>query len=191
MAAPTLDHLVVLARTLDEGAAFVRERLGVEAGPGGKHATMGTHNLLLSLGPEAYLEVMAIDPDAANPARPRWFSLDEAATRAHIARGPALVHWAMRTDDLEAVARKSPDDVEIVAFERGAFRWRMALTRDGSFPGYGTRATYIQWDSAHPAPSMPDSGCRLVALGAPGGSDARFATPVGERGIPWSLPRAE
>ena len=32
-----LDHLVVAARTLDEGAAWVEARLGVPMGPGGKH----------------------------------------------------------------------------------------------------------------------------------------------------------
>jgi hypothetical protein len=59
-----LDHLVVAARTLEEGAAWVTGRLGVSMAPGGKHALMGTHNRLLSLGARAYLEVIAIDPDA-------------------------------------------------------------------------------------------------------------------------------
>ena len=37
---------------------------------------MGTHNRLLGLGTNVYLEVIAIDTEAAPPARPRWFSLD-------------------------------------------------------------------------------------------------------------------
>ena len=56
-----LDHLMIAARTLDEGAAYVRERLGVEVLPGGRHETMGTHNRVLSLGGGVYLEVIAID----------------------------------------------------------------------------------------------------------------------------------
>ena len=43
-----LDHLVVAARTLEEGVAWVESRLGIAMGPGGKHAAMGTHNRLLS-----------------------------------------------------------------------------------------------------------------------------------------------
>ncbi|MEO7742546.1 MAG: VOC family protein [Usitatibacter sp.] len=45
-----LDHLVIAAATLEEGVRYVEAQLGVTMGPGGKHATMGTHNRLLSLG---------------------------------------------------------------------------------------------------------------------------------------------
>ena len=46
---PVFDHLVVAARTLEEGAAWVEARLGVAPVPGGKHPTMGTHNRLLRI----------------------------------------------------------------------------------------------------------------------------------------------
>jgi len=71
-----IDHLVVCAESLEEGAAFVEAKLGVAMSAGGKHALMGTHNRLLSLGAEAYLEVIAIDPEAGPPGRARWFGLD-------------------------------------------------------------------------------------------------------------------
>ena len=45
-----LDHLVVAARTLEEGAAWVEAALGVKTLPGGKHPLMGTHNRVLSIG---------------------------------------------------------------------------------------------------------------------------------------------
>ena len=44
-----LDHLVVAARTLEEGAAWVEAKLGVPMAGGGKHDLMGTHNRLLRL----------------------------------------------------------------------------------------------------------------------------------------------
>jgi len=185
-----LDHLVIAARDLEEGAAYVRDRLGADVQPGGKHATMGTHNRLLSLGGGVYLEVIAIDPDATPPSRPRWFGLDEPSTRHHLAQGPALMHWVERTDDLEAEAGRSPDDVEVLAFARGPYRWRMALTRDGSLPGGGLRPTLIQWHSGHPTAAMADSGCNVVALGGPNAGDLRLMTPHGERRLPWRLPRA-
>ena len=183
-----LDHLVIVARTLDEGAAYVRERLGVDMRPGGKHPTMGTHNRVVSLG-AAYLEVMSVDPEAAAPSRPRWISLDEPATRALLEQGPALIHAVHRSDDLEAEVRRSPDPLEIVSFSRGPYRWRMALTRDGSLPGGGMRPTFIAWDSAHPVEHLPASGCTLVEAGGPGKGDARVATATGEGRIPWRLPR--
>ena len=71
------DHLVVGAPTLDEGASWLEARLCIPMSAGGKHETMGTHNALVGLGPGAYLEVMAIDPQAPAPGRARWFDLDE------------------------------------------------------------------------------------------------------------------
>ena len=183
-----LDHLVIAARDLEEGAAYVRERLGADLVAGGKHATMGTHNRVLSLGPGAYLEVIAIDPEAPRPTHPRWFGLDEPATVALLASGPALLHWVERTDDLEAEVRSVGEGLVIRSFERGPYRWRMALTRDGSRPGHGLRPTLIQWDGVHPSERLPDSGCRLVALGGPRSGDARIATATGERTVPWRLP---
>ena len=76
-----LDHLVVAAASLEQGAAWCEATLGVVPGPGGVHATMGTHNRLLRIAteafPDAYLEIIAIDPAAPAPGRPRWFGLDD------------------------------------------------------------------------------------------------------------------
>ncbi len=54
------DHLAISAASLEQGALAVEAMLGVGLEPGGKHAFMGTHNRLLSLGPGEYLEVIAI-----------------------------------------------------------------------------------------------------------------------------------
>jgi len=87
-----VDHLVVAARSLEEGVAWCETTLGVTPGPGGKHAFMGTHNRLLKIAteayPAAYLEIIAIDTDAPPPGRPRWFGLDTLELSA----GPRLVH---------------------------------------------------------------------------------------------------
>jgi len=178
-----LDHLVVAARSLDEGDAWIEERVGVLPVPGGKHTTMGTHNRLLSLGPERYLEVISIDPQAPAPERPRWFELDTPAMQARLSLGPALVHWVERTGDLEAVLAGYVTPVRIVPFTRGALRWRMVLTPDGSFPRGGTLPTLIQWEGGHPCDFLPDSGVRLEHLGHDPLA-ARFSTPSGVRTIP-------
>lgn len=181
----SLDHLVVAARTLDEGGAFIRNRFGVECVAGGKHATMGTHNRLLSLGPQSYLEVIAIDPEAPSPSRPRWFELDTPAMQARLAQGPALVHWVERTRDLEREVAAYPPPLSIESFTRGPYRWRMALTPDGSFPGHGRLPTLIQWDGPHPCATLPDLGVRLERLGQENGSPvADFSTPGGLRRMP-------
>jgi hypothetical protein len=71
-----LDHLTVTAPTLDAGAHHVRRALGVRVEAGRDHPGMGTHNRLLSPGADSYLEIIAANPAARVPARPRWFGLD-------------------------------------------------------------------------------------------------------------------
>jgi hypothetical protein len=163
-----LDHLVVAAETLDAGEAYVRETLGVELQPGGKHALMSTHNRLLRLGDSAYLEVIAIDPDAPPPARPRWFALDDPAMRARIAERPRLIHWVAQTDDIDAALRACPVPLGTpTALSRGDLRWKFALSDDGSMPFDGMAPDVIQWlDGAHPSQRLEPSGVELLALEA-------------------------
>ena len=153
--------------------------------PGGKHPTMGTHNRLLRIGEREFLEVIAIDPDAAAPPRPRWFDLDAPAMRARLAQGPALIHWVERRADLEAALRDYSEPVEILALSRGAYRWRIGVPRDGRLPAGGALPTLIQWEGEmHPADALPDSGCRLARFARENTAFAAdFATPSGMRTI--------
>lgn len=59
----TLDHLIWEESTLEAGETRFAEATGVKPAFGGKHPHSGTHNSLLSLGDEVYLEVIALDPD--------------------------------------------------------------------------------------------------------------------------------
>jgi hypothetical protein len=161
-----LDHLVIAAHTLEEGKAFVLEKLGVETQPGGKHARMGTHNQLLGLGSGAYLEVIAVDPDAGNPFQPRWFGLDDPKVQASLEQGPRLIHWVARTDDLERDVNASLEPLGTIhAMERGDFRWRITIPADGHLPRDGLVPTLIAWDvPQHPSDALPDASLRLVRL---------------------------
>ena len=177
-----LDHLVVAARTLEEGARWIEDELGAATVAGGKHATMGTHNRLLSLGARRYLEVIAIDPDAPAAARPRWVALDDPAMRARLQEGPALIHWVERTGDLEAALRDYSQEVEILSLGRGPYRWRIAVPRDGAIPGHGTLPTLIEWQGDHPADALPPSGVALERFEHSGAKlRATFSTARGTR----------
>ncbi len=154
-----LDHLAISAPTLEEGAAWVEARLGVPLEGGGRHAEMGTHNRLLSLG-DLYLEVIAIDPRAPRPAWPRWFDLDR------FAGPPRLTNWVTRCADLDAELSASPAGVgRPMALARGAYRWRMAVPEGGVLPFDGGFPALISWEGpAHPAAALPDRGLRLRRL---------------------------
>jgi hypothetical protein len=163
-----LDHLIVAAPTLAAGVEYVAALTGVTPLAGGKHVTMGTHNALLRLGDRVYLEVVAIDPDGAKPARPRWWDLDDAALRTELAARPRLVAWAARTDDIEGALASCPIALgRALRFARGDYLWRLTIPDDGKRPAGGVLPALIQWDvPTHPADTLPDSGVALAGLAA-------------------------
>jgi hypothetical protein len=163
-----LDHIVVAAVSLEDGNAFVRERLGIMPLPGGAHPRMGTHNHLLRLGAGVYLEVIAIDPAASRPGRPRWYGLDDQDQNEMLRRcGPSLTTWVVRTSDIETVSGRSPVALgSVEAMSRGDLEWRITIPLDGIPPESGVMPTVIQWpaDRPHPTANIPDFGYRLVGL---------------------------
>ncbi|EYB68449.1 hypothetical protein DEIPH_ctg023orf0038 [Deinococcus phoenicis] len=158
----TLDHLVIAARTLPEGRAWLEGRLGVSMHPGGGHEHFGTHNALLSLGPDAYLEVIAVDPAAPAPGRPRWFGLDTPEVRGLLEDGPRLLHWLARVPGLAG-----PDLTpfgEALELSRGENRWTLTVPDDGRLPGGGVVPSLIAWHTLPPPTRLPDVGVRLESL---------------------------
>jgi hypothetical protein len=167
-----LDHLVLAARSLEDGARWCVATLGLVPGPGGRHASMGTHNRLFSIAgpacPGAYFEIIAIDPQAPPPGRARWFGLDGL----DLAGGPRLIHWVARTTALDAglaaLRVAGIDAGEAIAAARdtpaGRLQWRIAVRGDGALLYGGALPTLIEWGDRHPAATMPPSGVQLCSL---------------------------
>ena len=175
-----LDHLIVAAATLEQGEDHLERLLGVRPQRGGKHVAMGTHNSLLRLDKKVYLEVIAIDPEASPPTRPRWFALESAAMRGALADAPRLIHWVARIDDINLARRACAiDPGPAHSMERGAFRWRITVPDDGHLPGDGVLPTLIQWsDALHPTETMLESRVRLVALSVAHPEPARIRSAL-------------
>ena len=172
-----LDHLVVVANTLNEGVAWCEHTLGITPGPGDQHALMGTHNRLFSIASAefslAYFEIIAIDPDAPAPTHKRWFDMDDAALQERVRRkGPQLVHWVARVDDapaaVAALQNHGYDRGEVLAASRptpqGLLQWQITVRPDGQRLCEGLLPTLIQWGEVHPAAGMPASAVTLVSL---------------------------
>ena len=179
-----IDHLVVAAASLDQGADWCERVLGVTPAPGGQHVGMGTHNRLLSIGsaafPKTYLEIIAIDPAAPKPKRPYWFGLDQPALQARLRQGPRLVHAVARCQGLEALlgrlAGLGEDAGRALAAERanasGVLRWRIAVRDDSQLLHGGALPTLIEWGELHPSAMLPASPVGLAALSLGGLPDA-------------------
>lgn len=156
-----LDHIAVCAPTVEDGVRHVRERLGVEVPQGGDHAQMGTHNHLMRLGLDEFLEIIAIDPAAPRPMRARWFALDRSQDQA-----AKLSTWVVRTPDIEASLAAAVTDIgRPTRITRGDLSWLISIADDGSMPFDGAHPTFIMWpERPFPGAGMPDLGCRLVRL---------------------------
>jgi hypothetical protein len=182
-----IDHLVVVAHTLDQGVQWCEATLGITPNPGGEHAQFGTHNRLFKIAtpafPMAYFEIIAINPGAKGPANPnarRWFDMDDAALRSTVATEPRLVHFVANTDDILAarIALKAQGIDRGPAMpasrhtRKGPLQWQITVREDGQRLFDGALPTLIQWGKAddaeplrlHPRNSLPRSGVSLQSI---------------------------
>ncbi|WP_411881666.1 VOC family protein [Polaromonas sp. YR568] len=180
--ASQVDHLVVVAASLDQGVQWCERVLGITPGPGGEHGLMGTHNRLFSVAspafPRAYFEIIAINPAKPSPRvapAKRWYDLDDKELQLHLANtGPQLAHFVAATNrvhgGVRALARLGLDRGEVLEASRmtpqGLLAWKITVREDGQRLFYGALPTLIQWGDIHPADGMAPSGVTLQSLHA-------------------------
>jgi len=165
-AKPELDHIVYGVPELSAATDDLQHHLGVRPAAGGKHEGFGTHNALLSLGADCYLELITPDPERPDPERPRPFGLDSL-------RAPRLVGWAARADELprriERARGQGYDAGRVLTMSRATpsgerLVWSLSYRPEPG--GDGVVPFLIDWRTTpHPAPSAP-SGCRLAGFRA-------------------------
>jgi hypothetical protein len=182
-----LDHLVVMASSLEAGVQWCEETLGISPGHGGEHEKYGTHNRLFKIAspefPLAYFEIIAINPQAVIPQRaqvPRWFDMDNKALQKAVASCPRLIHFVTSTDDIKAARHllrtQGIERGQVVQASRksgkGTLHWQITVREDGERLFNGTLPTLIQWGKPlatdplrlHPRNSLPRSGVTLQSL---------------------------
>ena len=182
-----IDHLVVMAASLEQGVQWCEDTLGITPGTGGEHEKYGTHNRLFKIAtpqfPLAYFEIIAINPAAVIPKRaqvPRWFDMDDAALQKAVAQGPRLIHFVSSTEDVKAARHllrtQGIERGQVVHASRksskGTLNWQITVREDGERLFNGCLPTLIQWGKPeateplrlHPRNSLPRSGVTLQSL---------------------------
>ena len=160
-----LDHIVMAAQSLTEGVAFFKEITGIDIPVGGFHPLMGTHNHLMQIGNNAFFEIIAIDPSATSPSRPRWYGLDDPNT-ARSLQTPRLLTWVVSTPSLDALLGQSDFHYgTALELTRGQLNWRLTVPEDGGLPNYGLLPSIIQWNHpGNPCGFMADMQCELQSI---------------------------
>ena len=161
-----VDHLVYATPDLNRGVEEIEKLLGVRAIAGGQHPGRGTRNALVALGPTAYLEIIAPDPEQPPPLEPRPFGIDglkESKLVAWCAKGIDLdslrseaIAKGVTLGEVKSGSRRRPDGVQLT--------WR--YTDPWVRVANGIVPFFIDWgDSPHPALTAT-KGATLISLRA-------------------------
>jgi hypothetical protein len=195
LAPPTvIDHILLPVGHLEDAARHLDERYGLQANPGGRHATGGTANYIVPLGLQ-YLELIAV----VEPAEVRDSHLGARVMEA-VRQGKTFVAWALRTTDLDALrARLLAEGWELPPIAEGSRRrpdgqvlsWRTQDVERGAGP---TAIPFvIEWripDGLHPgeAAAAHEHGATSVKRVVVGARDPdqvrrRLGLLLGESGM--------
>ena len=154
-----IDHIVIGAANLISGTNILETKLSTKFSPGGEHQIMGTHNKLLKLQSDIYLEVIANIPHVDKPSRPRWFSLDETRNKEKIKHSPKALCWVLEVDNIEDTVKKCGyNPGEILQLSRDALTWKVTVPSNGKLVENGVLPILIEWPSnQHPSKKLNNS----------------------------------
>ena len=168
-----LDHVVIAAADLDDAAQELKSRHGLASVEGGRHLDWGTANRIIPLG-DAYLELIAVvdQVKAADSVPGRW---------VRSARDGQPLGWAVRTDDLDAVAARlglTANEGSRMTPDGSVLRWRSAgLERSVDEPSL---PFFIEWHPGTPFPGRAAiSELRIARLELEGDAE-RLARWLGD-----------
>ena len=138
-----IDHIVIGTANLISGTKILETKLSTKFSPGGEHQIMGTHNKLLKLQSDIYLEVIANIPHVDKPSRQRWFSLDEPSTKEKIMHSPRALCWVLEVDNIEETVKKCGyNPGEILQISRGELTWKITVPSNGRLAENGVFTSF-------------------------------------------------
>lgn len=160
-----IDHIVYSVPNLEASLKVFEKNLGIIPTIGGKHLSKGTHNALINLGNECYLEILAIDESNTAVSAPRWMGIDYL-------QGSKITRWSLKSTqiekDSELLQRYNPDMGNIIEGNRAlpsgeTLSWKM--TEPLSSPEVDLLPFMLDWSKSkvHPTEQLSQQ-CLLLDL---------------------------
>ena len=158
-----LDHIVFGARSLEEGTNFIEKKLDIKLSEVGYHDFMGTHNRVVKVDKDVYLEVIAIDPSSKSPNENRWFNLDNLILQKKLEYSPQMIGYVIETKDKEILKHFCAP----IKASRGNYKWNFAMPNlESNFFNKelienGIIPSLINWKSNKPVHEMKNNQLSL------------------------------
>ena len=158
-----LDHIVFGARSLEEGTNFIEKKLDIKLSEVGYHDFMGTHNRVVKVDKDVYLEVIAIDPSSKSPNENRWFNLDNPILQKKLEYSPQMIGYVIETKDKEILKHFCAP----IKASRGNYKWNFAMpSLESNFLNKelienGIIPSLINWKSNKPVYEMKNNQLSL------------------------------
>jgi len=159
-----LDHIVYCCKDLQAGMRLIHDLTGVRPIYGGRHLTKGTHNALIKIGAQSYLEILAPDPENKDVDPLRWMGID-------LIEEPVITRWAINSDNISLQAKTlqdyRPDYGSVQEGSRAlsdgsTLRW--ALTDPLGQPAVEVVPFLLDWkDSIHPTVHL-NQECTIIDI---------------------------
>ena len=118
-----LDHIVFGALTLEEGTEFVESVLQAKLSDIGYHKNMGTHNRVIRISKNVYLEVVSIDPQSRNLKNRKWFNLDNSNLQTKLKKTPQIIGYVIENNDPNISKYYDP----FFESSRDNYKWQFAM----------------------------------------------------------------
>ena len=161
-----LDHIVLGANTLQEGTDYLEKKLGSSLSEIGYHHHMGTHNRVIKIGENIYLEVIAIDPNANKPQHVRWFNLDNEKQQDRLKISPQIIGYVIENKNPDILKFYNP----FFKASRQDYRWEFAIPKSDNnlinknLIESGLVPSLINWKSKKPVYQMVDNDFELEKI---------------------------
>ena len=161
-----LDHIVLGCNTLQEGTDYVEKKLGLSLSKIGYHHHMGTHNRVIKIGKNIYLEVIAIDPKANKPQHFRWFNLDNKKQQARLKKSPQIIGYVIENQNPDMLKFYNP----FFEASRGNYCWEFAMPKsddtliNDELIESGLVPSLIKWKSKKPVYKMLNNHFELEKI---------------------------